>query len=89
MSGYAKVYISMPHQFLAEVDRTAEEEHLSRSALIREAVKLYIAARRGRSVPRFFEMTESLRRELADRSEEEIEQRIDRAVSRVRQEDAG
>jgi hypothetical protein len=81
MSGYAKVYISMPPQFLADLDQTAQEEHLSRSALIREAIKLYMAKRRR---PRFFQMTDSLRQELTDRPGEEIEHRIDRAVSRVR-----
>jgi hypothetical protein len=84
MSGYAKVYISMPPQFLADLDRTAQEEHLSRSALIREAIKLYMAHRRRREQLRFFEMSRSLREKLADRPDEEIEQRIDRAVSRVR-----
>jgi Arc/MetJ-type ribon-helix-helix transcriptional regulator len=84
VSDYAKVYISMPQQFLAEVDKTAQEEHLSRSALIREAVKLYFAARARRSRPRFFELTESLRQDFPNRSDEEVEQRIDRAVSRVR-----
>ncbi len=84
MSGYAKVYISMPPQFLADLDQTAKEEHLSRSALIREAIKLFMAKRRERAQPRFFEKTGSLREELTDGSDEEIAQRIDRAVRRVR-----
>lgn len=84
MSGYAKVYISMPPRFLAELDRTAEAEHLSRSALIREAVKLYMAKRRRANRHSFFEMTDSLRETFADRTEEDVEQRIDQAVSRVR-----
>jgi len=40
MSEFARIYISMPRPFLREIDRTANAEHLSRSALIREAVKL-------------------------------------------------
>ena len=84
MSDYARIYISMPRPFLRELDRTAHAEHLSRSALIREAVKLYMALQAGTARPRFFAMSEELRRELAGRSEQEIEQRIDRAVRRAR-----
>ena len=89
MSGYAKIYISMPPQFLADLDRTAEEEHLSRSALIREALKLYMAARRRGVPPRFFELTRSLRDRVGERSDEEIEDRIDQAVKHVRSRDGG
>ena len=84
MSGYAKVYISMPHQFLADLDRTAQEEHLSRSVLIREAIKVYMASRRKKSQSRFFEMTRSLRESFDGLPEHEVEALIDRAVSRVR-----
>jgi len=86
---YAKVYISMPHRFLAELDQTAEAEHLSRSALIREAVKLYLAKRRRAGRRPFYEMTEALRETFAGRSEEDVEQRIDQAVSRVRERHGG
>ena len=43
----AKVMVSFPEEFLAEVDRIADEEHRSRSELLREAVRLYIETRRG------------------------------------------
>jgi len=42
----AKVMLSLPEEFLAEVDRTAREEHRSRSELVREALRLYMAMRR-------------------------------------------
>lgn len=38
----ARVNITMPEEFLKEVDRLAKEEHLTRSALIRESVEAYI-----------------------------------------------
>ena len=41
----AKVMVSFPEEFLAEVDRIAEEEHRSRSELLREAMRLYIETR--------------------------------------------
>jgi len=41
----AKVLVSLPEPFLAEVDRLAEEEHRSRSELIREALREYVALR--------------------------------------------
>jgi predicted nucleotidyltransferase len=40
-----KVMVSFPDEFLAEVDRVAQEEHRSRSELIREALRLYIGLR--------------------------------------------
>ena len=43
----AKVMVSFPEEFLAQVDRIAKEEHRSRSELLREAMRLYIALRRG------------------------------------------
>ena len=46
-----KVMVSFPDEFLAEVDRVAREEHRSRSELLREAVRLYIAVRRGQRHP--------------------------------------
>ena len=46
-----KVMISFPDEFLAEVDRTAREEHRSRSELLREAMRLYIEMRRGERRP--------------------------------------
>jgi metal-responsive CopG/Arc/MetJ family transcriptional regulator len=47
----AKVMVSFPEEFLAEVDRIADEEHRSRSELLREAMRLYIEMRRGRRRP--------------------------------------
>lgn len=44
----AKVMISIPDEFLAEVDLVAQEEHRSRSELIREALRLYISRRHER-----------------------------------------
>lgn len=40
-----KVMVSFPEEFLAEVDRVAQEEHRSRSELVREALRLYIGLR--------------------------------------------
>jgi predicted nucleotidyltransferase len=41
----AKVMVSFPEEFLSEVDRVAQEEHRSRSELVREALRLYIGTR--------------------------------------------
>ena len=38
----ARVLISMPEQFLSEIDNVAESENRSRSELIREALRTYI-----------------------------------------------
>jgi Arc/MetJ-type ribon-helix-helix transcriptional regulator len=46
-----KVMVSFPDQFLAEVDRIAQEEHRSRSELLREAMRLYIEMRRSQRWP--------------------------------------
>lgn len=46
-----KVMVSFPDEFLEEVDRIADEEHRSRSELLREAMRLYIAVRRGGRQP--------------------------------------
>jgi hypothetical protein len=43
--------VSFPDEFLAEVDRVAQEEHRSRSELVREALRLYIGLRQGRGQP--------------------------------------
>jgi CopG family transcriptional regulator/antitoxin EndoAI len=47
----AKVMVSFPKEFLAEVDQVAREEHRSRSELLREAMRLYMELRRGRRRP--------------------------------------
>jgi metal-responsive CopG/Arc/MetJ family transcriptional regulator len=46
-----KVMVSLPEEFLVEIDRVAQEEHRSRSELLREAMRLYIDFRRGRQKP--------------------------------------
>lgn len=38
----AKILISMPETFLANIDKVANEENRSRSELIREALRTYI-----------------------------------------------
>lgn len=38
----AKVLISMPEEFLGQIDKFADEEQRSRSELIREALRTYI-----------------------------------------------
>lgn len=83
-SQYDKVYISMPRDFLAELDRVAREEHLTRSGLIREAIKLYMQLRERSPEPRFFTATEALRGRLAGVPEEELQRRIDSAVHQAR-----
>ena len=40
-----KVMVSFPDEFLEEVDRIAQEEHRSRSELVRESLRLYIGLR--------------------------------------------
>ena len=47
----AKLVVSFPDAFLAEVDRIAREEHRSRSELLREAMGLYMEVRRGAGRP--------------------------------------
>jgi predicted transcriptional regulator len=81
---FTKVYISMPQSFLCQLDQFAKEEHQSRSALIREAVKLYMEWRSTAPQDRFFSMTESLRRKFESLPDEDIEVRIDRAVTKAR-----
>ena len=46
-----KVMVSFPSEFLEEVDSVAREEHRSRSELLREAMRCYIALRRGGARP--------------------------------------
>ncbi len=41
----ARVMITMPDDFLREVDEVAAEEHRSRSELIREAIRVYFETR--------------------------------------------
>ena len=47
----AKVMISMPEEFLTEIDEAAEEENCSRSEFLRTAVRLYLEVRETRMTP--------------------------------------
>ena len=42
----AKVMISIPEEFLAKIDKAAEEENRSRSEFLREAARLYLEIRK-------------------------------------------
>jgi metal-responsive CopG/Arc/MetJ family transcriptional regulator len=46
-----KVMVSFPDEFLAKVERIAQDEHRSRSELLREALRLYIGMRPGARRP--------------------------------------
>jgi metal-responsive CopG/Arc/MetJ family transcriptional regulator len=43
--------VSFPDEFLVEVDRIAQEEHRSRSELVREALRFYIGLRQEKRWP--------------------------------------
>lgn len=45
-----KILVSLPEKFLEDVDRAAAEEQRSRSELIREALRAYLEARKGKKV---------------------------------------
>lgn len=45
------ISVSMPEDLLPEIDEVARRDRRSRSAVIREAVRRYLSARSGRSVP--------------------------------------
>jgi CopG family transcriptional regulator/antitoxin EndoAI len=45
-----KILVSLPQEFLDEVDQLAAEEHRSRSELIREALRAYLEARQARKL---------------------------------------
>ena len=45
-----KILVSLPKEFLEDVDRAAKEERRSRSELIREALRAYLETRRGKKV---------------------------------------
>jgi hypothetical protein len=47
----AKVMISVPEEFLAEIDKAAKEENRSRSEFLREAVRLYLEIRKNPVTP--------------------------------------
>ncbi len=81
---YSKVYISMPHDFLFQLDQLAREEHQSRSAIIREAVKLYMEWKSTPPAARFFALSDELRSRLEGITDQDLADRIDQAVTRVR-----
>lgn len=84
---YTKVYISMPHDFLCQLDQLAEDEHQSRSAVIREAVKLYMEWRSAHPGNRFFTMTDILRKNFDTISDKDLEERIEQAIAKARNHD--
>jgi Arc/MetJ-type ribon-helix-helix transcriptional regulator len=45
------ISVSLPEEMLPEIDSVARKEHRSRSELIREAVRQYLAAESGRMIP--------------------------------------
>ena len=45
-----KILISLPQEFLEDIDRVAKEEHRSRSELIREALRSYLETRQVRKL---------------------------------------
>lgn len=48
---FTKVMVSVPNEFLMEIDRVAQEEHRSRSELMREAMRLYLEVQNKRKRP--------------------------------------
>ena len=68
------VNISLPEELLEEIDETANEESRTRSELLREAARRYIAARRWRNA----QVVVAGRAHAAGlRTEEDIEELID------------
>lgn len=47
----AKVMVSIPEDFLKEIDRIVRQEHRNRSEFFREAVRLYLQVKRAQAVP--------------------------------------
>jgi metal-responsive CopG/Arc/MetJ family transcriptional regulator len=45
-----KILVSLPEEFLADIDRVAADEHRSRSELVREALRSYLEARQFRKL---------------------------------------
>ncbi len=46
-----KVMISMPEEFLAEIDKAAKKENRNRSEFLREAARFYLEVRRMPGIP--------------------------------------
>jgi len=51
MMAVAKVMISMPEDFLKEIDRIVRQEHRNRSEFFREAARLYLQVKHVQAVP--------------------------------------
>ena len=49
--GRVKVMISMPEEFLFEIDKAAKEENRNRSEFLREAARLYLRVRKNARIP--------------------------------------
>lgn len=81
MASVTRIYISMPTPFLERVDQLAEQEHQSRSGVIREALKMYMEQRQ--ALRHFGAVANGLRAQAGD--DAEIEHDIDRAVAEARQ----
>jgi len=47
----AKVMISIPEEFLKEIDYVVEQEHRNRSEFFREAARLYLQVRKAQAAP--------------------------------------
>ncbi|MDE2060564.1 MAG: ribbon-helix-helix protein, CopG family [candidate division NC10 bacterium] len=69
--------ISLPPKLVTEAERTAREEHRTKSELVREALRLYIAERRWRTLQ---QKTALHAQALGIRTEEDV----DRLVHAVR-----
>jgi len=78
----SKVYISMPTRFLEDLDRLAKAERLSRSALIRQAVTLYMERRD--AAERFFRASDRLAAGFSELDEAQVGGLVDDAVAAVR-----
>jgi len=46
-----KVMISIPEEFLVEIDEAAKEDNRSRSEFMREAARLYLKVRKAQTTP--------------------------------------
>jgi metal-responsive CopG/Arc/MetJ family transcriptional regulator len=47
----SKIIVNIPDDFLRTIDKTAKQEHRSRSELLREALRLYLSQRQTRIIP--------------------------------------
>lgn len=68
----AKILVSLPKEFVYEMDQAARLERLSRSGFVREAVRHYLHRSEVREVPR--RLNPVIRRAIA--TQKEIAQRL-------------